>query len=699
MAFRRLAALWCLAALCAGEVAQAKVLIIRSYTNRSNLQENEIEAQNIRNTRLLESIIRRTGGVYTTVRSDKSRTEWARTGAQVWGAGTAGEFVEQFDGVIVPHAQSETFAGQVRGDSLTRMTVQGREGAAVPALVFRDNGPVLTGTADAPAYDGPVDSCGVTDVDTGPGKAIWQKGTTQAFLTHAYTSGITGSYNTGDLRKILFAGTPAYEYRSSTDDAGGTANIACAWCDSMATYADNDTLVLWERQYGTRITQASTIVFSSSYGAGAAVDSIQNIVGDAVVPRPATEGDFAVTLAALARLDSLVRADGGTVLGNKVIKVAVVVYGALARGERHGWKSPGSAQGILSSDTSAFYTVLDSVSALGIPITFAGNMDSAASYARDVIKLKSVRLAKFTPQVWNGVSDSAVAGGQNAINRPVDVFGRYRVRFAIGDDSGAGADSSIKTLAKSSLRMADSLFGRDRVSRIAVAPDDDWSPKNVTGGQSGGVTIDSVLYALKLAGYNGVVADSQDPDADASKRTGPAATNPRGYYNQQRTYTSGLIPELRDFKILTHSGFAVIGGNAQAYSLPSGTRDSTSYKGAVGWTSNIYRELSRFWSAALLDHDDSYDTWAYDDINSGPTRVYDGIVQRRVDRTQAAVHRPVVKGSIYRLSCSDLSGLPGGPPAASGFHILKAAKNAMDTINRLAGRTVVAFAYPDDIEP
>jgi hypothetical protein len=559
-------------------------------------------------------------------------------------------------------------------------------------LQLRDNNGSVAG--DVAKYGISADSVGVTADDGGPGKAIYFAGDGNAFLTHAYVAGSTGFYDTGDIRRILFGGTANYEARHSMRASG--APVGCAQCDSLGSYAANDTLILWERNYGQTITGANRIVFANAWGAGAAVDSLNN---DSYVGyRPPTEGDFAVILAALARLDSLVRASGAgkKVLGDKVIKIAPVIYGGLARGERHAWKSPGSAQGILDADTSAFYAILDSLDALGIPVTFAVNPDSASSYARDIIKLKSVRAARFTPQVWNGIADSTKAGGQDAKYRPVDVFGRYRNRTAMGDGSGVGADTgSVYTLAKSALRITDSLFA-GRVSRVAVAPDDDWSPLNTDGVLHGSnrVPIDSVLYALQQAGFVGIVSDAQDPDASGMKRTGPAASNPRGFYNRQQLFSSGSVAGLRNFKILTHTGYSIMGGRAQSH---LGT-DSTGTSG--GWLGVIYRELSRAWSGALLQSDNSYDTWPYDDINTAQAvRSYDNIHMRKVDRTQAAFGRPVVKGNIYRISCADLSGVPNGPPAANGYHVLKAMRNAMITINKLAGRTVVTFAYPEDIEP
>lgn len=704
---RRLAALWCLSAALCGQVAQAKVLVAHPDWHDDPLAPNirEFRVNNIRNLRLLESILRSTGANFSTVPYSGTKTEWLRTGAQVWNLGNRtplapgpDSYVEQFDGVIQIGGNVNAIAPlTTRPDSLTRLTVQGRSGRAVPMLMMRDNSGLLLG---AGTKFSAADSAGVTADDNGPGKAIYFAGDGNAFLSHAYVAAGTGFYDTGDIRRILFGGVPSIEYMASaSDDNLGVR--PCRQCDSLQSYASNDTLILWDRQYNKRIPHANTIVFAQAFGAGAASDSLQN--SDYSDWRPPTEGDFAVMLAALAHLDSLVRADtnsagvrrNGKVLGDKVIKIAPIVYGGLARGERHAWKSPGAAQGILASDTSAFYAILDSVNALGIPITFAINPDSASSYERDLIKMKQVGKARFTPQIWNGIADTTKAGLQNAKYRPVDVFGRYRNRFAIGDDSGLGADSSIKTLAKNALRLVDSLTS-GRVSRVAVAPDDDWSPLNTNGvlKGSGRVLIDSVLYALQQAGYVGVVSDAQDPDASGMKREGPAASNPRGFYNRQQSFSSGSVSGLRDFKILTHTGYAIMGGRAQtitpADSLPPYVN------GNIGL---VYKELARVWSGALLDFDNSYDTWPYDDIASPAYRNYDNILQRKVDRTQAAAGRPVVRGNVYRLSCADLSGRPDGPPAANGYHVLKALRNAMLAINKLAGRTVVTFAYPEDIEP
>ena len=707
---RKIAAIWCLTSLLVGQVVQAKTLLIYPYQTgaegSTNLGPRDGINQTERNVRCVTNIIRLTGGDVSIVRADNVRTEWARTGKMVWGRDASqttsgvGGYEEQFNAVIAlgNYSTNAIKTGMFKSDSLSRTRRQGGStvsGNAVPMLRLMTNAEnVVAGASRITSYD----SAGVysTAAENGNGIAAFTPNDPfSTFLTMSFTQPFVYKYNTGFLRKILYAGTPQIEYRWSNGVNSG-ARQACRTCDSLLTYAESDSLLMWDLQYGSVLGQGSTITYLSAFGAGCAADSIS---ADGTSGCPGTEGDWQIVLAGLAHLDSL---SGGNVLGKKVIKIAPIVYGGLSRGERHAWKSPGSAQGILGADTSAFYETLDSLNALNIPITFAINPDSASSYERDLIKMKQVKSARFTPQIWNGISDSTKAGGQNAAYRPVDVYGRYRNRTAVGDFSGVGGDSSIATLAKSALRLTDSLTS-GRVSRIAVAPDDDWSPLNTEGVLVGTnrVPIDSVLYALSRAGFVGVVADAQDPDANASKRgSGPSKTNPRGYYNRQGLFTSASIPTLRGFKILTHSGYNIMGGKAQAVTLDAATAllpDSTT--SSLNGPNMIYRGLGRLWSSALLDVEESYDLFPYDEVIVNGNRAMDNIWQRKVDRIGYGWPNQVIKGNVYRISCSELSGASGQTPARTAYHVLKSAAAAMRVINKLAGRTVVMFAYPEDIEP
>lgn len=689
---RRLAAIVCLASFLSGDMVLAKSILIYPRIAVSDLNGTAMQQQT-RNLRVVQDMIRTTGGEFVALRSDQTNTRLGAQGHVVVGVDTVSYDATIYLGAAIGGA----FAGQYRPDSLARSVRQAQAGVhrTVPLLYLRDNTCSVLGTPtdSEGGLFGSIDSAGYKKFDTGPGKAVYLPGSTSPYVTQAYAVSAVDGYATGDKRDILYSRAFQYAYRYSADDGGGP--VACAWCDSIGTFTASDSVVMWERQFDVS-AGSSRMIFATPWGAGAGADSLANAIG---APSPGTEGDFPTTLAALAYLDSVVRAvSEGKVLGDKVIQIAPIVYGGLARGERHAWKSPGSAQGIFPPDTAAFYAILDSLNTLNIPITFAVNVDSAGSYERDIIKLKGVRTARFTPQVWTGIADTTKAGA----GYPVDVFGRYRNRAAYGDSAYhtvVGADSSIHWLAKRALMMTDSIFGRDRVSRVAVAPDDDWSPKNVVGAHQGArsLSIDSVFYALRQAGYVGVVADGQDPEANANKSHGPSRTNPRGYYNKQGWYRGRLLDD--DFKILTHTGYNIMGGRAQTAAVTAGVADSSA--SATSGPGLLYVELGRLWSGALVDMDDAYDLWAYDqDTAFTIPYAYDNIFRRRVDRGYYVNGVPaVVRGNVYRLSCADLSGVPNGPPAAIGFHVLKAAKNAMDVINHLAGRTVVRFAYPEDVEP
>ena len=695
---RRFAAALCLAANLIGMTVQAESLVIHNFTNETIgiPTSRTIKYFVERNVRLVRSIISTTNGVSDVLPTSRVKTEWGRTGLVALNNGPltntsliAGGYTKQYDAVVFIGATIiNVFANQFRADSVTRMLRQAGPGNAVPMLQLRDNTEgISTGGFK---YGRVADSVGVVADDNGPGKAIWQNGRSDAFLTNAYVSGGVGVYETGDLRRILYGGTAAYEYRASADASVPTSNtvVACIRCDSTNTSQAADTLIMWERQYSKNISNASTIVFSSAFGAGTATDTlISSTYSDWTPP---TEGDLSLILAGLARLDSLTN---HKVLGDKVIRIAPVFHGGLARDQRHAWKGNG---GIFPPDTSAFYGFLDSLAAHPeIRVTFGVNPDSALSYERDIIKLKSVGQARFTPEVWNGAFDTTTAGGQNALYRPVDVYGRYRSRIAVGDYSGLGADSSLATLAKSALRITDSLF-TGRLSKVALAPYDDWSPFNLRVPKTGFsvIPVDSILYALQQAGYSGVISDAQDPDA-GPKTNGPSAVNPRGYLQRQQTFNSSIV---RDFKVLTHTGYNIMGGRAQT--ITPGDSSLPYVSGNLGL---FYLEISRIWSGALLDYDNSYDSFPYDDA-SGGGRPYDNILQRKVDRVEGTYRstkppRMVVRGNIARFNCADLSGVPNGPPAGNAWHILKSMQTAMNTINRLAGRTIIMFDYPENIEP
>jgi len=701
--FRRFAAGLCLASLFSGQVAQAKSLIVYAPNTESfGAGTSYLAAPQLnRNLRAVASIIALTGGQVSLVKAQSTKSEWLRLGQGVWGS-DAGQYVEQFDATIL--IDQFATAGIIRTDSVAKFAAfQGGSahiGLAKPMLILRTNGPAI-GSAGGVVPDST--NGGAVAFDSGPGKAVHFADDHLDFLTSAYTVSAQNLATKANVRRILFTNIPQADYRISNGTNSG-ATLGCRNCDSLMNYAANDSCVLWDKNWSVIFpAQASTITFASPWGSGGLADSIGNTVGE---PRdPPTEGDWAILLCALAHLDSL---SGHKVLGDKTIRIAPVVYGGLARDNRHSWNW-NKSQGINDADTSSFYAFLDSLASRpDIKITFAVNVDSATTYARDIIKMKGITQARFTPQVWDGINDTSLTAYAGF---PKDIFGRYNRRAAYGDSAthalyNGGSDSSIYWQLKRAKAMCDSLFG-GRTSKVLAAPADDWSPKQLLGAfqNGGGITIDSVMYAMQLAGFTGIIADAQDPDANASKtNSGPSKTNPRGYYNRQQLFSSGSISGLRNFKILCHSGFNIMGGRSQAecFSGPgagSGTIDSSSSPPRSFFV--IYKELGRLWSSNLLAYDESMDLFPYDDPQTDLMWIGNDILHRKVDVTQAQRRSPIKHGNIVRLSCGDLSGASGSGivPAATMWHVLKAAANAMYVINKLAGRTVVTFDYPENIDP
>ena len=163
----------------------------------------------------------------------------------------------------------------------------------------------------------------------------------------------------------------------------------CQWPDSLPFYtASSETTLVWDRQWANIASapNAKTMTFCLWFGNGMLTDSTSNnaIVGYVDAKG---EGDISTLRFGLAHFDSLI---GGALFNKGPAVRGIVVKGAVGRGLRR-WMG-----GIAPGDTSAFYSSLDSLAAWGVPVTFAANVssDSATTYARDIIKLRSVGSAR-----------------------------------------------------------------------------------------------------------------------------------------------------------------------------------------------------------------------------------------------------------------------------------------------------------------
>lgn len=667
--------------------AEARVLIVTPRPSGGELTDALAFPSIVnreRNRRLLGGLISSTGAEYTSVFNTQTRTEWLRLGQHVWNSGTSAAHVEQFDAVIWLGLFTAAADGRARPDSVIR-TSSARPGPRVPFIWMFDNAPALSSTEVVQSM-GPADSCGTNNAISATGKIIADVSGIKTpggagWTTMAYTAAldVAGSSATSVVRPLLLGRGNGYYQSEAT-------GVPCRWCDSTGVTvgqdATRDTAYLIKRTYPT-IPASAPVIVASPWGGGAPGDSTSGLTGPA-------EGDISIMFSALAVADSFVRGItdktnpiyGHQVLGDKQIVMAPVVGSVASRGKRKG------ANGIFPPDTSAYYAIIDSVAKYGWPVTVAYNPDSADTYARDLIKWRRTN-AHYAPQVWTGVRDTTAAFGALSRHNLVDVLGRWRKRVAIGSDSVncvTCGDTSLVSLLRWQLAKADSTFGRSRVSRVVVAPEDDWSPLG-TAGASPNPVADSVFMAMVQAGYTGVVSDAQDPDARGGKSTPPASTNPRGFYNTQRVYRSATVPW---FNILCHSGFPLMGGRAQYSTCSDSVAPYDS--GAVGIH---YQELWRAWMASTQRYDDSADNLVLDNVGTNnPWPYWVNNHMRLLDHRE-----PVRHGNVVMFNASDFSGVPNGPPAANGYHVLKSLGTSFGAINRFAGRTIVRFGYLDEVAP
>lgn len=670
------------------QAAEARTLIIIPRDDAINVA---IDADNgytmaramSRNISMFTRLITQTGGEVQYVYADAITTDWARNG-YVWRGSTkplaytpysGPGYLDQYDAVIHFGAVQNTGTARCRPDSMSRYNKYPK----VPfAWVGHSSGITANGSFNVNTDIGPSpnDTCGAAS--GGPIYAyngIRVPGKNQSWTTMAYTRAM--SVATAPNARTVIA--PVLLARASNYLDTELTGTNCTWCSNTRPDGTRDSAYVIKKLW-TDIADAKPFIVGiiSQYNTG---DSATGLY----VP---TEGEMSIALSVLAVLDS---ASGGRVFGDKPVIMAPVMDKGLHRGQRRG------PNGIFAADTAGHYAIVDSLKANGIPLTvaFDTDLDTLAAYSRDLIKYAQAPSIHFTPQVWTGVMDTTKASGSTSLMRQRDVFGRWRNRAAYGDSLRHTVTGSDTTLAAGLYAMrvrGDSILtaygvSGSRISRIAMAPDDDWSPLLLRRSACMCPCPDSVLYAVKQAGFAGIVVDVQDPEANANRGGAYANTNPRGWFAKEMNYRSKL---LSDFKLLGHAGYPWMGGRAQYSTFSDSTAPFDSL--VVGIQ---YMELARAWYAAFNEQDRSFDVWPYDNVSL--VNVWPYWVNNHFHVTDFLVGMKG-KAHIIRFSASDFSGAPAAP-AANGYHVLKSIQQACLAINGLAGRTIVRLGYPDEINP
>lgn len=666
--------------------ASAKLMVVFDTTPGTNatthargiLGDNQIVALT---TDLLSRVCGPNG--YKLVHPMATKTEYCGTGVQVWNAGTSGQYTETFDAVLhigFNGRRISSFTGTLyRPESLT-----------VGGATYSHNVPQLywpmqggnTSTIFLP--DSAIDSCGVTSNPSLYTSALvascqWLPnmvplGDASLAMSPTAYSGFATRNSTspaGGLRKyvsFVSGNTPIEQAFSNYPEDG---RLTCAWCDSVDNNS-SDSLSIWSRPMA-HINGAKPLVFANVYGTGTCQDSGGS--GNNQIP---CEWDASIALMSLAILDSL---SGGNVFDKNLLPLKLGTY--IAGGyNRSGMRNAG---GIDPSDTTALKASLDSLATLGMRFKplIGVDMDSVGSYPNEKAWWDKLPAARFSPMTRAGMDTSAALGNTSNV-RPVDAWGRYRNRIALGDLTGLGADTaSIATNLQRLFYKADSTFGRSRVSRFIAAPEDDWSAKNLR------VLPDSSLFAASKAGAVGLLINVQEVP------TGLVA-NPRGYNLGGQKRWTGFGREL---SLLGHTGYR-IAGSWSFFDFRSDSNTSVdadfpcqdqggnsteqfAYPHLVAY--ECYRAINGLLMTVRRDQDMQPNRYpdAWDGVN---TPVNDRLY-------------PLRHASVFRMSVQDFGSGGLTPATRAGWWTVKSIDNWMRTTNRLAGRAVVVWDYPENIAP
>lgn len=314
-------------------------------------------------------------------------------------------------------------------------------------------------------------------------------------------------------------------------------------------------------------------------------------------------------------------------------------------------------------------------------------------------------MAKFTPWIRSGIDSTApqepeggevegAGGGLSTIQfLTKDIFGRYRNRQFVRPIGVALADSDLRNLSYWARWRIDSIFGPGRFDGMAMAPDDDWSPKNVVNGSS---SLDSLIYALALAGYRGISVNIESDTLNTAASENPVglSMSPRFVSNLYGDRTGfGFVGYTRLNNTGTQSAFRPAGGHSDILTMAVCIRRLWMSAYAGYWDFPDKEPYTR--NGRLQDYTTPALTYPYADIGldepgavsvKGPTS------------PKADIRQPV---NILRLSMAGLgAGVTGaGAPTRPSYYAAKSLTNMVRTLNYLAGRPIAQIVYPQDLGP
>jgi hypothetical protein len=361
-----------------------------------------------------------------------------------------------------------------------------------------------------------------------------------------------------------------------------------------------------------------------------------------------------------------------------MIRQAIQVSGLCRRG---GQFAPGGmfcpASG--ACDSVAWKASVDSLDALGVPITYGVRVDSMMAYISELAYVRTKSNASFAVERWNGTSLSLAAArdsliGQVGINRFDTVL-------------MGGNNDWTATELKFRIRAANGVYSsRDTFALVKLTD------------------ADSIAGVISLAGYSGV---SQDAEADS----GLAGTSAPGTWTAQQRVIS--VPALYGWRPQQYlMGLTFPGFNP---------RGATQGHGYELNTSNVTA------SASTVTNDSTYNSHYMQRTMWGAVMPYwepDGALDWPKIKDPAGTlggvpwfGEPLAGGGLYlsistkarfgtgtnlvRITSSSLGGGQwfAASPNRPGFYQVKYTVNALRAVNALAGRALCLFVTPDQLTP
>lgn len=678
-----------LAALCIAASSDAKTLIVwDAVANVTYTNGDDPMLATRTYVSAVTAIMDRFGASYVVCPASNVRTTWANGGYLRHNEGTAGAYTETFDAVIHVGYNGSTnsrfAAGVCQPDSILR-----NASPAVPQLILLEDNLVsvaplafdhATARPTGIAANGYITPGSGSGNHEGEGTTFLKIGPEQWFDAIYGSSLVKSTTATSNGLRVLLGSGMNSVFNTIERTGNMTTNP-----DSVGR-AGADTMKVWVHQNlnGTGVKTIMATAFSAM-----AEDSISS--GIPVTP-PGI--NWPVLLCSMAALDS---AANGRVLGTaKRPGIGFVITHAGTRAARN------NPRGFFSADSNFVKQSCDSLASYGLPVVIAADPESLAVNAGDIAIWKRIGSARWTPFSTRAVSDTSSLGASlnSTTLSPVDVWGRWRNRAFYGDSlrhTVNGVDTSLTAGLVSSRSNLASLVGGERLSGMLIAPEWDYSPRQMRSGLNHG-SLDSLMWAVRKSGANAIVVNTQGRDSDPNYRT----ANPTGFLASERTHTiqtSSL--KGAKVKLLGFSVFPVHGSSKFIAPSPTDTLPPYCDVGCPGMNVAVAYE-SRFWNGyfPVLGGRDSGSS-PYDGLGSPAVGVYSGVKDLLYGHNRASVC--VLPANLFGGGGADYgfghTNTPQVYPTRTGWLIMKHLANVARAANKLAGRTIIVLQYPEDIEP